>query len=225
MFLGIDHVVIAVADPDAALAELAAFLGVRPTTSGGRHPSWGTRNRLLWLGDTFIELVTVADPREAERSWLGAPLLEALPGPAAIGWAIATDDLDLDRTELNTNGAALGAGTAGERRRPDGETVRWRSALPPELSLRAPFLIEHDLAAAEWRPEDRAARATDPARLEAIALPVDSVDGLPLAPRGAVVGSQLVRAAGWDTSQPEIHISGLDRSASGALLGCRWLVS
>ena len=114
MILGLDHLAIAVADPDAAISELAAFLGVSPGVSGGRHPSWGTRNRLLWLGDTYVELCTVADPRLAERSWLGRPTLRALAsGDAAICWAIATDDLDLERAQMNADGANLGAAIPG----------------------------------------------------------------------------------------------------------------
>src|SRR3972149_1866984 len=42
---GIDHVVIAVADPDAAAAELTERVGLA-FTGGGRHPGLGTFNRL-----------------------------------------------------------------------------------------------------------------------------------------------------------------------------------
>src|SRR5215208_366795 len=138
MILGLDHLAIAVRDPDAAILELASSLGLSPGVSGGRHPSWGTRNRLLWLGDTLMELCTVADPRAAERSWLGRAIVHApTPSPGrtggtAICWAIATDDGDLDRNQMHADGAALGQPIAGERRRPDGGVVRWRLALAAE---------------------------------------------------------------------------------------------
>jgi hypothetical protein len=33
---------------------------------GGRHPGWGTANRIIPLGDAYIELVTVVDDEEAQ---------------------------------------------------------------------------------------------------------------------------------------------------------------
>lgn len=226
MILGLDHLAIAVADPDAAISELASFLGLSPGVSGGRHPSWGTRNRLLWLGDTFVELVTIADTRLAERSWLGRATLEALAaGPTAICWAISTDDLDLERSQMNVYGASLGPPIAGERRRPDGRTVRWRLALPVEVSLERPFLIEHDLSAAEWTGDERAERAAGPARVVSLDLPVDGFEGF-AAPAGAVeLGEQRVSAAGAAASVPTIVIVHIARSANSAeLLGARWVL-
>ena len=60
MRLGIDHLVIAVPDPDASAAVLAAALGVA-VTGGGRHELGGTHNRLAFLGDTYLELIGVFD--------------------------------------------------------------------------------------------------------------------------------------------------------------------
>ena len=60
MLLGIDHLVIAVADPDEAAAELEREVGLA-CSGGGRHPSWGTHNRLAWFGDTYAELIWVFD--------------------------------------------------------------------------------------------------------------------------------------------------------------------
>ena len=226
MILGIDHLAIAVDDPDSAISELAAALGMSPGASGGRHPAWGTRNRLLWLGDTFIELCTVFDPQLAERSWLGRPTLRAMAhGPAAICWAIASDDLDLDRAEMNAAGARLAPAASGERRRPDGRVARWRLALPPEVGLDRPFLIEHDPSAAEWTPQDRAERAADPARLLALELPVDRIEGLRPAAADVAIGEQRVRLAGPDVAEPTIRLGGLDRGGGNVhALGCRWLV-
>ena len=226
MILGIDHLVIAVHDPDAAVSELAWLLGLPAGTSGGRHNAWGTRNRLLWLGDTFIELVTVFDHRLAERSWLGRATLAALPdAPAAICWALSTDDIDLDRSAMNAAGARLAQATSGERRRPDGEIVRWRLALPAEVGLGRPFLIEHDGSAAEWTATDRAARAATPARVMGLALPVDAIEGLPDAADGIWLGEQVVGIGGPDANGPTVRIGGLDRDGARAdALGCRWLL-
>ena len=226
MILGVDHLAIAVADPDVAIAELASFLGVDAGTSGGQHPTWGTRNRLLWLGDTFIELCTVTDPQLAQGSWLGRATLRASPArPKAICWAIATDALDLDRARMNAAGASLGAPIRGERRRPDGRMVRWRLALPPEVDLARPFLIEHDTSAAEWTPEDRAARAAAAARLGELELPIELVAGLVATSRTVRLGGTTVRVGSSVGDQPTLRIGGLARGEVAAeLLGCRWIV-
>jgi glyoxalase-like protein len=158
--LGIDHVVIAVADPDAAAASLVEKLGL-DATGGGRHEALGTFNRLVWLGDSFLELIGVFDADLAAKSWIGRPVLEALaPGGGLATWAVAVDDLDTHLTWLPADAGFVGP-IDGERRRPDDRVVRWRLAHPPELSPTTPFLIEHDPAGAEWTPEERAARADE----------------------------------------------------------------
>ena len=224
MILGIDHIAIAVIDPDTAVAELAQLLGLPAGESGGRHQAWGTRNRLLWLRDTYIELCTVDDPMLARDSWLGRPALAALPGPAAIGWAFASDDLETDRDDMNARGAGLGATIPGERRRPDGRIVRWRLALPPEVALDRPFLIEHDTTGAEWSAADRAERAGTPVRLVALELPVDAVEGL--APDGGAMqfGNQTVRVVGTSADGPTVRVAGAASRGSTSMLGCSWLL-
>src|SRR3989449_10200850 len=107
MFLGIDHLAIAVADPDEAATQLERELGLA-ATGGGRHDALGTFNRLIWLGDSYLELVGVFDRAHAESSWLGAPTLRALDvGGGLATWAIATDDLDHDVAELRGAGSDL----------------------------------------------------------------------------------------------------------------------
>lgn len=165
MLLGIDHLVIAVADPDAAAAELEAAVGLA-ATGGGRHERMGTWNRLVWLGDTYLELIGAWDRDLAAASWVGAPTLRALADigeatGALATWALASDDLSGDIGRLRAAGADWTGPVAGERTRPDGRVVRWAIASPPALGPeRPPFLIEHDVAAAEWTPAERVERAS-----------------------------------------------------------------
>ncbi len=50
----------------------------------------------------------------------------------------------------------------GERRRPDGRLVRWSLARAGAVGpAEPPFLIEHDVTAAEWTAAERAARAAE----------------------------------------------------------------
>ena len=98
MFPRIDHLVIAVADPDDVAAQLEAELGLE-ATGGGRHEALGAFNRLVWLGDTYLELISVFNRAIAERSWLGPPVLRTLDGGVGLAtWAIATDALEYELT-------------------------------------------------------------------------------------------------------------------------------
>ncbi len=169
MLVGIDHLIVAVADLDAAAARLEAALGLT-VGEGGRHPGWGTRNRLAWWSDSYLELVTVEDEPAAAASWFGAAVLAALVGEAGgtggaagdaapVGLALASDDLATDAAV--TRSAEI---TQGQRTRPDGRIVRWRIARPGSSGSGpgpwpTAFMIEHDRAAAEWTDGDRAARA------------------------------------------------------------------
>jgi catechol 2,3-dioxygenase-like lactoylglutathione lyase family enzyme len=251
VLLGIDHLVIAVRDLDEACDELERGLGLA-ATGGGRHPALGTQNRLAWLGDTYVELVSIADRAVAEGSWLGIPTIAVLEGGGGLAtWAIATNSIDADIAALRSNGARLGDATAGERERPDGTIVRWRLATGESLGpAEPPFLIEHDPASAEWTAEDRAARAAQhhpiggPVRLEVLELPFPDVPAavhvlgraadLRFRPsliggsaRDANLGRQVVRlrAAHGAPGRPVISLespAGDDRSVD--LLGCRWSV-
>lgn len=218
MLLGIDHLVIACADPDAAAADLERELGLR-AAGGGRHEALGTFNRLVWLGDSYVELIGVFDRALAERSWIGAPTVRALDAGGGLAtWSVATDDIDGDVKRLNEGGAFLAEPLTGERVRPDGAVVRWRLSVPRELGPeRPPFLIEHDATAAEWTPDDRGARAAEAhpigaaVRLTTLELPISDMPGTiaglmrtvrigPFRPslagggtRDAVVGGQTLR--------------------------------
>jgi hypothetical protein len=158
VILGIDHVVLTVADVDAAAAELEERLGLA-ASAGGRHEALGTENRLVWLGDAFLELVGVFDPDLARAGWFGRPVIEAVErGVGLVTWVIAVDDL-ADALRWAPPDAGLLGPIDGERRRPDDRIVRWRLARPEAIGPVAPVLIEHDTTAAEWTADERAARA------------------------------------------------------------------
>src|SRR4051794_29490436 len=161
MLLGIDHVVIACRDPDEAAAALESRVGLA-ATGGGRHEALGTVNRLVWLGDAYLELVGVFDEELAARSWFGQPVRAAVAerDGGLVTWAVSVDDLDETLRWAPPDSGLVGP-LDGDRRRPDGRVVRWRLARPEAVSAAAPFLIEHDRAAAEWTPPERAARAEE----------------------------------------------------------------
>lgn len=251
MLLGIDHLVIAVRDLDEGAGELERKVGLA-ATGGGRHPTLGTQNRLAWLGDSYVELVSIADRSVAESSWLGIPAIAALErGGGLVTWAVATDAIVTDVASLRAGGARFGDPMPGRRERPDGAVVRWQLAIGSDLGpSEPPFLIEHDPGSPEWTEADRAARGAyrhpigGPVRLEVLELPAGDVTAASMAlaravdlrfrpslagggARDANLGRNVVRLrpSSEGTAVPRIYLA----SAAGDgrtvdALGCRWVV-
>lgn len=138
----IDHVVVAAADLEAAARELERRHGLA-SVDGGRHPGWGTANRIIPLGEAYLELIAVVDQVEAGASPFG-PWVSAATPNRPLGWAVRTGDLD---RVAASRGLPV---QPGSRRAPGGELLRWRTAgievavTDPSL----PFFIE-------WHPETR----------------------------------------------------------------------
>jgi Glyoxalase-like domain len=134
----IDHVLIAVADLAAAARDLEARHGLA-SIEGGRHPGWGTANRIVPLGETYLELIAIVDEAEAARSLFGCWVAQAQRSVAEpIGWAVRTHDLDDIAGRLDL------AVTAGSRVTREGQVLQWQLAgveqAIAEPSL--PFFIE-----------------------------------------------------------------------------------
>jgi hypothetical protein len=245
---GIDHLVLAAADPDRAAEELEQAVGLR-STGGGRHESMGTYNRLVWLGDSYLELIGVWDEALARGSWVGSPTVDALAaGRPFVTFSLGSDDLDGDVAAFRSLGGRWDGPIRGERTRPDGGLVRWSNAMPGQLGPDLPpFVIEHDSTGSEWTPAERASRAEAvhpigaPVRLETLELMVSDVRpvgdrylralGLAFRPslagggaRDLSIGRQIVRLRrGVGPPVVRLHapgVSGRDIEA----LGLRWVV-
>lgn len=135
--LEIDHVVIGVPDLDAAATTFDDLYGLS-AIEGGRHPGWGTANRLVPLGSTYLELVTVVDPAEAANSTFGRWVSAMLDGGASLGWAVRTGD-------LGTTASRLGLEVAeGSRRSRSGDLLQWLIAGVAEAAEQPwlPFFIQ-----------------------------------------------------------------------------------
>jgi hypothetical protein len=160
MLLRLDHLVIAVPDPEAAAAELERTVGL-VCTGGGRHPIWGTHNRLAWLGDTYVELIGVFDPTLATQGAVARPVLAALMATQSglVSFALATDDAAAEVARLRAAGSLIGEPETRSRTRPDGEQVTWHAAYAELGPALPPFILEHELIGAEWSDDARATRA------------------------------------------------------------------
>ncbi len=131
---------IAVADLAAAGLEIEVRHGLA-SIEGGRHPAWGTANRIVPLGDSYLELIAVVDKAKAAESAFGRWVTSGISTARPLGWAVRTSHLDglARRLDLTVH--------AGSRATPGGEQVRWRSAgldqAVSEPSL--PFFIEWEV--------------------------------------------------------------------------------
>jgi hypothetical protein len=162
MIRGIDHLIIACADPDAAAAELASTIGLA-AGGGGRHEGRGTFNRIVWLADgSYLELVGVEDAELARRGPVGLAAVRALDahGGGLATWALRDDDLEATAAALGAIGT-FGPVVHGSRRRADGEVTEWWTSFPTtDLAPDAtPFLIQHAATGAEWSHAAVAERA------------------------------------------------------------------
>ena len=136
--LELDHVVIAVADLATAGREIEARHGLA-SIEGGRHPGWGTANRIVPLGEAYLELVAVVDEAEAAQSSFGSWVAQAYAIVARpLGWAVRTDKLDEVARRL---GLAVAAGSRVTR---GGQLLRWRLAGIEQAAAEPmlPFFIE-----------------------------------------------------------------------------------
>jgi hypothetical protein len=138
VLLELDHVLLAVSDLDVGAAEAEARYGLA-SFEGGRHPGWGTANRIVPLGDTYLELVSVVDAAEAAASAFGRWISSAAaPHLRPLGWAVRTDALETVARRLRLTPQC------GSRLTSDGQRLSWRVAgieqAAKEPSL--PFFIE-----------------------------------------------------------------------------------
>jgi len=132
-----DHVVYAVADLDEAGVRFSDEFGLG-SVEGGRHPGFGTANRIVPLGTAYIELIAVIDQEEALATDFGVLIdQQAGAGGGWVGYALRADRLE----------DHLGEGEPivdMSRKRPDGTLMEWRLSRLAEMvsEKRWPFLIE-----------------------------------------------------------------------------------
>ena len=131
--LRLDHVLMPVADLDAEGQRLVEEFGLA-SVEGGRHEAFGTANRIVPLGDAYLEIVAVVEPEVAGAAPFGRWVAAAASRGGLGAYALSTPDLDAVARRLG--GMAV---IPGERRRPDGTVLRWRLA-GQETALAEPFL-------------------------------------------------------------------------------------
>jgi catechol 2,3-dioxygenase-like lactoylglutathione lyase family enzyme len=194
----IDHVILAAADLDAATARVERLLGV-PAAGGGRHDGLGTHNRVIPVGNGFVEVLAIADPGEAASSELGRAVAGRLraTGDGLVGWAVAVEDVDAVAARLGLAVTSIGR---------QGMTARLTGVAEAMADGFLPFYIQRDAGIAD-PGGGRGAQAGglswvevagDAQRLrtwigeDAAALPVRVVDGAP-GLRAVGIGEHVLR--------------------------------
>ncbi|MEY4982069.1 MAG: hypothetical protein RIR62_335 [Pseudomonadota bacterium] len=145
--LTLDHLAVACTDLAEGAGWIEDRLGVA-MQGGGKHPLMGTHNRLLGLGDLYLEAIAIdpTAPAPARPRWFD---LDRFAGPPRLTkWIARCDDL----------AAELALGPAGIGRPVDlarGD-YRWRMAVPDDGIL--PF-DDAFPALIEWQGAAHPARA------------------------------------------------------------------
>ena len=143
--IAFDHVIVITADLDSAAESFLANHGLA-SVPGGRHAGHGTGNRIIPLGNDYLELMAVIDPAEASASPLGrwvAAIASTGGGPAALCLRVADADVHAERLGIEPLGMS--------REKPDGTVLQWRLVgLDEALGAdRLPFLIDWDIDPAD----------------------------------------------------------------------------
>ncbi|MES2970374.1 MAG: VOC family protein [Pseudomonadota bacterium] len=124
--LTFDHLAISAATLAEGVDAVEAALGV-PLAPGGQHPHMATHNRLLNLGDLYLEVIAT-DPAAPAPAWPRWFDLDRFQGrPRLTNWVARCDDLDAE--------LALGPDEVGVPVSLSRGDFRWRMAVPGDGCL------------------------------------------------------------------------------------------
>lgn len=152
MPLRIDHVIAASHDLDE-LERVYARLGFF-VTGGGTHPHLGTRNRIIVLGEGYVELLALDIPERASPA-----LRQRLDrGPGWIGFAVQSGEIVSEVAAMRERGVQAIGPNSGRLVATNGQARSWRVATVDTEDLwqsaePVPFLIQHDATGEQHRQE------------------------------------------------------------------------
>jgi hypothetical protein len=136
----IDHLVYAVPDLPAAVAEVEERFGIR-ARAGGRHIGLGTHNALLALGTrTYLEIIA-PDPGQPGPAVPRPFGVDGLRRVGLVSWALGCDDIDAAVARARGRGYDPGEVAGGQRAVPAGTVLRWRMTRSTMAGSLIPFLI------------------------------------------------------------------------------------
>ncbi len=148
MLTGLDHIIIGVSDLEAATEIFRDKLGL-VTSGGGVHATGGTANRIIVIGDTYLELIAVQTPAEAQQS-----MIERLTkGEGYLNVVLTSDDIQADSAAMKERGVSIIGPKEGSLKAGDGRSRSWirTDVERPDLTQHYPFIIQHDSTGEEKR--------------------------------------------------------------------------
>ena len=140
MSIRIDHFMYGVPDLDQGVEWASDVFGIKPAY-GGEHVGLGTRNALMSLGNTYLEIIA-PDPGQKLPGTLGEQFAN-LPSGGMVTWALEGALSSLSATLLD-----LGVPTTGpiptQRQTAEGDMLVWELLFPKdsEHGMRFPFFID-----------------------------------------------------------------------------------
>lgn len=148
MLTGLDHIIIGVNDLELATTIFSQKLGLT-ASGGGIHPSGGTANRIIVIGDTYLELITVRAPGEAQQSMLD----RLAKREGYLNFVLSSNDIEAESKAMRSRGVSIIGPKEGQLRSADGRTRRWSriDVERPDMVQPYPFLIQHDSTGEERR--------------------------------------------------------------------------
>lgn len=153
MPIRIDHIIAAAGD-FPALEVAFVRLGFH-VTGGGTHPHLGTRNRIVVLGESYIELLGIADVDNV------SPVIIrrlATSGSGWVGFAVQSDDIEAEAAAMRGRQVQIYGPNPGQLVAPNGMARSWRTVTIGSQDLWAaaeplPFLIQHNTSGEQHQHE------------------------------------------------------------------------
>jgi catechol 2,3-dioxygenase-like lactoylglutathione lyase family enzyme len=121
--LRLDHLVVACPRLEEGVTFVEGLLGL-PMAGGGQHATMGTHNRLLGLGDLYLEVIAIdpAAPPPGRPRWFD---LDRFSGPPRLtNWVVSCDDLEATLAHGPNGWGSPMALARGE--------YRWQMAVPED---------------------------------------------------------------------------------------------
>ena len=148
MLTAIDHIIIGVHYLEKAATQFSQKLGLA-VSGGGIHPTGGTANRIIVIGDTYLELIAIHNPAEAQQSMLDRLAIHE----GYLNFVLASNDIEADSTAFINRSVLVHGPTPGLLMTDDGRARGWsRTHIErPDLAQRYPFIIQHDSSGEERR--------------------------------------------------------------------------
>jgi len=121
MMLRLDHLAVVAGRLEDGVALVEGLLGV-PMAGGGKHPLMGTHNRLVGMGELYLEVIAVDPDAPAPRHARWFDMDSFMGPPRLANWVAGCDDL---AAEVAMGPAAIGTPVALAR-----GDYRWQMAVP-----------------------------------------------------------------------------------------------